>query len=193
MIDEKTPINDLMAQCSKKLIKMPEEEENKRIWEIANCNHLFVKIKESQDNLDEDTTIIECVYCGVTNKYRILENTLLKKIPKSLEYYIMTKYHCKDVEYRESTIETEMMDKLERSGKELPLMSDEVIRTNHPNVLYTLARRLHPGATNEELFQIMKELNKLENSSEKQRLNTIDDAMELVLRYKEKKKELIKR
>ena len=183
--------NDMMAQCSRRLIKVSKEEEQARINEIRECKHLFVKLKDIREGDNEQNTIVvECVHCGVTNKYRDLEKTLLK-YQKSLDYYIITAFHRTDFEYNSATIETLMMNEIEQSGEKIELMSNDVIRTLHPGLLYQLAKQIKPDSTNEELFIIMKELNELESNREKNQLSNIDDTDELVQRYHIKKKTLL--
>ncbi len=106
------PYNDLMAQCSRKLIKVSPEEDQKRIDEIENCDHLFVKLRD-YDHPNLDLNVIECVHCGVTNKYIELENTMLR-YRKSLEYYVYTTFHFTNLEYKDTNIETVMMDIIKR-------------------------------------------------------------------------------
>ena len=180
------PINDMMAQCSRKLIVQTPEEEQARINEIENCNHLFVKLRDFDlslyDNLD--LSIIECVHCGVTNKYQNLER-VLQKYRKSLDIYMLSKLHYTSVDYKETTIETEMMNKIKDNGKKINMMSNEIIRSLHPGVLYQIAIMIKPNGSNEELFEIMQRLNELETSEEKNKLNSIEDATDLINRYKE--------
>ena len=177
-------MNDLMTQCSRKLIKRSQEEEKERINEIRNCNHLFVKVRERVNSYDSnaDSSIIECVHCGVTNKFVDLEHTLTK-YNKSLDYYVLTRYHSNDIIYNECTIETDMMNEIIRDNKPIRLMSNEIIRSLHPIVLYDIAKFLYPEASDEELFSVMKELNELETSEEKNKLCSIFDAKELIERY----------
>ena len=187
------PFNDIMAQCTKKLIKVSKEDEEKRINEIKNCNHLFVKLRDyntsTYDNLD--LSVVECVHCGVTNKYHDLER-VMQKYRKSLDYYVLTHWHYTDVEYNEVTIESMMMDKIKDENKELNMISNEVLRSPHPGVLYKVAKMINKDAENEELFEIMKKLNQLETFEEKNKLNSVEEATDLIERYKEEIKVLRK-
>ena len=187
------PFNDMMAQVSKKLIKVSQEEEEKRINEIRNCNHLFVKLRDFDTSTYEglDLSVVECVHCGVTNKYKDLEY-VMGKYRRSLDLYVLNKLHYTNVEYNETTIESRLMDEIKDRGVKLNMMSDNVIRTFHPGVLYQIAKMIYPEASNERLFEIMQELNKLETPEEKNKLNTLNDATDLILRYKEENKVLKK-
>ena len=189
------PYNDMMAQFSKKLIKVTKEEEEKRINEISNCNHLFVKLREfNAEQNDNNLLIVECVHCGVTNKYCDLER-VMSRYRRSLDYYVATNYHCINVEYMDNTIETRMMEEIKNSNTELNLMSDKILRSFHPGVLYRLAKMISPNADNDELFSIMQELNNIETFEEKNKLNNPSDATDLINRYNEleKGKVLIKK
>ena len=178
--------NDLMAQCLKRLIKTTENEEQNRINEINNCNHLFVKLRDSENN-----NIVECVHCGVTNKYHELETTMTK-CQKSLEYYVRTNLHLKDVSFNEMTIESMMMNKILENNPNISMLSDRVIRTDHPGLLYEIAKSINPDADTEELFEIMYALHELETVEEKKKLNSIEVSQELIKRYKESIKVLRK-
>jgi len=178
--------NDLMAQCSKKLIKTTIDEEQNRINDINNCHHLFVKLRDCANN-----DIVECVHCGVTNKYNELENTM-SKCRKSLEFYVRTNFHLKDVEFKDITIESIMMSKILENDYKLNMLSDHVIRSNHPGLLYKIAIIINPEASNEELFEIMCDLHELETPEERIKLNSIDLSDELINRYKDNIKVLKK-
>lgn len=187
------PFNDMMAQCSKRLIKISKEEEEKRINEINNCDHLFVKLRDYDtsyyDNLD--LSVVECVHCGVTNKYRDLER-VMQKYRRSLDYYVLTKWHYTNVEYNETTIETMMMNKIKDENQELNMMSNEVLRSFHPEVLYQIAKSINPEADNTELFEMMKKLNELETFEERNKLSNLEDATSLIERYQKEVKVLKK-
>lgn len=187
------PFNDMMAQCSKRLIKVSKEEEEKRINEINGCEHLFVKLRDYDtsyyDNLD--LSVVECVHCGVTNKYRDLER-VMQKYRRSLDYYVLTKWHYTNVEYNETTIETMMMNKIKDENNKLNMMSNEVLRSFHPGVLYQIAKSINPEADNTELFEVMKKLNELETFEERNKLNNLEDATSLIERYQKEVKVLKK-
>ncbi len=65
------------------------------------------------------------------------------------------------------------------------MMSDGVIRSDHPGVLYRIAKIIKPEADNDELFEIMLSLHQLETTEEKKKLNSPEEADELIARYKE--------
>lgn len=185
-------INDILAQCSEKLVKLSDEEQNKRINEIRNCNHLFVKLREKNVDATENIAIVECVHCGVTNKYQDVEKTVIR-FRKSLEYYLLTKFKKNNIEYNSETIETMMMREILNVDDNINMLSKEGIRTLHPGLLYQLAKRIHEDASDEEIFLIMQKLNDLETASEKIKLLSVDDASNLLGRYNKQNKILIKK
>jgi len=187
------PNNDLFAQFVNK--KWAEEKDirrtiysKRRIEEIENCNHLFLKLKDkeyvgtnhSSDTGDELSTL-ECVHCGLTNKFEFLENKLQDI----------------DTLYTNPTIETKLFHKTYKDAyircsksfneNVFNLISDEVIPTNQAGLLYKLALIINPIGTNEELFSIMNTLNELETNLEKWKLRTIDQCADLLNRYDERK------
>ena len=187
------PYNDMMAQCSKRLIKISKEEEEKRIHEIENCNHLFVKIRDYDTSQydNADLSVVECVRCGVTNKYENLER-VMEKYRRSLDYYVLTNFHYTNIEYNDVTIETVMMNKIKAQSSQLNMMSDGIIRSFHPGLLYKLATIIAPAASNDELFNIMLKLDELETFEERNKLDSVFDATDLVERYKKEVKTLRK-
>ena len=76
---QQLPINDLYQQCLRKL-RRQEEIRLQRKEEIMNCNHLFLMLKNGEHIYAQNSTdccynpnIVECVHCGLTNKYMDLE------------------------------------------------------------------------------------------------------------------------
>ena len=185
------PNNDRFFQYCRSLRNSTEERKN----EMCKCNHLFVKLREkrycgalhSSDCLDIPS-LLECVHCGLTNKYEDFER---------LDVEIEMEKGIYDSERHKYTMETIMFHKLYkdafgRCGKsfdesKFKLISDEVIRTDHPRLLYDLAKSINPKGNNKELFNIMKELNEIETDLEKFKLNKVEECSDLLERYKESK------
>lgn len=63
------------------------------------------------------------------------------------------------------------------------LISSRVIDSKHAKILYDVAKKIYPYASNEKIIDIMYKLNLLETNSEKMNLNTVEDAKNLILRY----------
>ena len=182
----KLPNNDNFAQCCRSLINGHKDNYiNQRKEEMLNCNHLFLKLKDKEyvgsyhsSDCCDDSAIVECVYCGLTNKFKYLEE-------------IFGEYD------QNQTIESSMFDEIfkkgyRRSGKSFNdsvfnLISYDVIKTNHPQLLYKLALIINLKGTTEELFNIMSILNELETNLEKWKLSKVEQCNDLLKRYKERK------
>lgn len=190
--------NDNMAQCLRAL-RRDEKEKLKRCDEIKHCNHLFVKLKEGEtfvgfhaSDYEREPSIVECVHCGLTNKFKRMEEIFAEKDDKWLMEIIY------GVHYDKESVETKLMRKVSREGyrrggkwfedRALNLMSEEVLSTHHATLLYKIAKTLNEKGTDEELFEIMKNLHELETASEKLKLSSIEDAKELIDRYKKTKR-----
>ena len=181
--------NGLLAECLTKLTKISKEDMEKRLKEINNCEHLFVILKKSGNNININSDIFECVHCGVTNKYSDIEKTALK-YHNTIEYYML--HNKNEIEYNNVTLESVMMKQIIKTGKSLNLLSEKVIRTSHPSILYQIALIINKEATNDEIYEIMYELNELETFKEKNSLLSIDDIKDLIDRYHEHHKVLKK-
>ena len=185
----KLPNNDNFAQCFRSL---SNGYTDKRKEEIINCNHLFFKLKEKQyvgsfhsSDCEDEPSILECVHCGLTNKFEPIERVLKKY--KRLPY---------------KSLETIMFHQLyqgawQRGGKRFDdsifnLISDVVITTNQAGLLYKLALKINPEGSNEELFNIMNTLNELETDLEKWKLSKVEQCDGLIDRYKKRKIKVLK-
>ena len=162
------PLNDAFAQYIRSLNTTPENAIIKR-EKMLNCNHLFVKLKIEKPNCEPHSEV-ECVHCGLTNKYRLLED------------FFRIKQMASD-QYKERTLESKVFDEI-KDKSSLNLISDKAIETNHPSLLYKLALTINPNANQNELFTIMQALNNLETDEEKLHLRKEEQAISLLKRYK---------
>ena len=195
---KKLPINDEFGQCMRKLRIMPIEIAEKRQKEIKKCTHLFVKLRKGEEiygyhssdyhkNADE----VECVHCGLTNRFNRIEEVLEPDYIESLQTYkgmilSLTRYNKKTLESQ--LFEEIFKDSYYRSGKSfnnksLSLINEECLMTYHPGLLYRMALQINPSGTNKEIFEIMKQLHSLETNQEKIRLQTNEQASSLLDRY----------
>ncbi len=189
----KLPNNDNFAQCCRSIYKSSfSQHANKRRDEIINCNHLFLKLKEKEyvgsfhsSDCEDEPSILECVHCGLTNKFEPVERVLSKYrrlSNKSLETIMFHQlYH----------------DAWKRGGKSFDdyvfnLISDGVISTNQAGLLYKLALIINPKGSNEELFDIMNSLDELENDLEKWKLSKVEQCADLIDRYNKRKIKVLK-
>ena len=185
----KLPNNDNFAQCCRSL---SNGYTDKRKEEIINCNHLFLKLKEKQyvgsfhsSDCEDEPSVLECIHCGLTNKFEPVERVLSKyrRISnKSLETIMFHQlYH----------------DSWKRGGKSFDdsifnLITDELISTNQAGLLYKLALIINPEGSNEELFNIMNTLNELETDLEKMKLSKVEQCDDLIDRYNKRKTKVLK-
>lgn len=183
------PLNDNYSQCIRKMIKDDIKHTEKRIEEFKQCKHMFVKLKEGEkywlgyhsSEYYYEPCKVECVHCGLTNKFIDIERSLYDS-----EILISCLYN-------KNTIETQYFYKFFknafiRGGKSFNecvfhLISREVLPTCHPQLLYNLALYINPYGKKKELFEIMKKLHELETEEEKIRLQSEEQAIALVDRY----------
>ena len=183
---EDLPLNDTFVQYMRSLrLSVNEEAREKVIKRMKKCNHLFVKLKEGQTipgfhstEYYYDPCVVECVHCGLTNKFCSLENSLTSR-------YVMG--------MKKISLHTKVFNKVYKSaytrgGKGFDesvfnLISNESIDTSHPKLLFEIANKISPFASNSEIFEIMKVLNFIETNQEKLRLNNKEQAEDLINRY----------
>lgn len=193
---EELPINDNFTQCVRGMKLLSEKYYMFRKNQMKRCNHLFVLTKKgyyigsdhSSDYIYQPNEI-ECVHCGITNKFIHLEEMIIEFNRKAIAY--------------SKTIETEMfleifgnnnIESIKTLDKNtFTLISNEELNTYHPRLLYTLALQINELAEQDELFEIMKRLHELESSQEKLRLTTVEQTSDLLKRYEEKYKVFVKK
>ena len=100
-----------------------------KIKEIENCDHLFLKLREGYDVKGFHSTdyyhvpsTIECVKCGLSNKYSDMS------IKERLIYLKIN-----DVQ-EQISLNNKLFKLIDKNN--INLISDEVLNTNHPRVLY---------------------------------------------------------
>lgn len=192
------PISDEFGQYMRKLRITPTKITQKRQEEIRNCNHLFVKLRQGEEVFGCHSTDyykganeVECVHCGLTNRFNRIEEVLDSEyieFSKSFRGMIpsLTGYNKKTLESQ--MFEEVFKDSYFRGGKsfnnlDINLISEECLQTCHTGLLYSIALQINPLGNSEELFEIMKQLHSLENTQEKIRLQTEEQAISLLDRY----------
>ena len=183
------PLNDEYAQYISSQ-NLPEANALIKKTNMLNCQHLFVKIKEKDNSLDSslidqnyNSIKVECVHCGLTNKFHQLEDFFRIK-QMALEPYKDKTLESKIFEslFKKVNIEDESL---------ITLISNDVLETYHPGLLYHLALTLNPSASLDELFAIMNALNSLETPQERLRLKKEEQAIDLLKRYKQVKPKIL--
>lgn len=164
-----------------------EQETKSTISKWRSCEHLFVKVRESEYigafHSSDCGTIparFECVHCGLTN--RLIDTEAILDERNSIYDSLLCRKKVTD-----ETTEWKHQE-IEPSGKNL--LSEEVIRTTHPSILFNIATELcfaqEIKATKENIFEVMKELDDMETTAEKLKISTVVHASALIERYKQK-------
>lgn len=182
--------NDLFAQFLKHMYFVNEASQqdiDARRHELETCNHLFLELVPSRyegachsSDCYTVPSIVECVHCGLTNKFMAFDNSVtFDGSGRTRKFFadFPPAYFWKE----KLTIESQVCRKENLDAFEK--LSKEALMTFHPQVLYQLAKQIMPDASNQELFDIMKQLTILETSSEQIYLATVEQAEDLKARY----------
>ena len=151
------------------------------------CNHLFVKVRESEyigayhsSDCETIPARYECVKCGLTNRLIDVEEMLDRCKPG----------HGLLPEKKRVTDETTEWGCQQPKISSKNLLSEELIKTIHPGVLFEIATELCSAqgikVTRKNVFEVMKELCSMETSTEQIKISTTVHASALIERYKEK-------
>jgi len=241
--------NDLFAQYVRACNSCTsEEEQQKRYKEVCTCNHVFALYQptkyygalHSSDCYAKDA-IIECVHCGLTNKFISFEeeltlmgnlrrgilvagafslkadpyeNQLFKKIseegqlkdakiigieeldPVQVDLQAEAEYTNKNALYQSLTIDYKASKEETLKRIRLAIMNEKnmklgqeeyAIKSDHLGLLYKMAIKIaastNPEASSEEILTIMRSLFNMETTLEKIKLETMEDAEDLMSRY----------
>ncbi len=168
---------------------------NEFINRIQSCDHLFIKLKDSERIYGFHSTdcftipsIVSCLKCGLTNKYIEMNPIIRRKylmFYRELKKYILENNRVFKEQFNHGWKHSKYFDE-----SVLNLISNEPLDSIHPSILYKIALFLQPNADNQELFNIMKHLHEIETPEERIRLNT-SNVGDLIERYKSEGKRLI--
>lgn len=159
---------------------------NKRRTEMRKCNHQFVLLQKGGWNncggfdstdYEYEHNIVECVHCGLTNKYKDIE-CIVHSPSGGISYTSSQIGISVETQEFDSYFANDYSDKYD-----VNLISTRIINSKHAVLLYEIAKTICPPKDNEKLVEIMYKLSLLETSSEKRNLNTLEDAKELIIRY----------
>ena len=138
----------------------------KKKKEMQRCHHLFIKT---------DDNCIRCLKCGLTNERIIMDELSKRK-------YDLLLIEFDPMLYSFYEMNDKVFNKEMSAGKKINFISEEVLTSNHPHILYKLALHINPLASCEELFIIMKRLDELETPEEKNKINK-PEIIDLIDRY----------
>ena len=172
----------------KESLWMSDKEKLLRIHQMMNCKHLFVRLRDLQEEYDisceEHPPVIQCVHCGLTNKFREDDKEPDTTIETRVFNLLYGKYYHKGWGFGRGT---ERFNDLW-----IPYLSRERLNTEHPKVLYDLAHEIDLSLddTNpldqRKLYSIMRELMELETKDEHEHLMHAYQASDLLERYRAK-------
>ena len=166
-------------------------QNQKKEEEMLKCKHLFVKLKEGErysgfhsSDYGQDPSLVECVHCGLTNRY-LLEDDFYRE-----NSYLYTSAHLYYIYINNRIIRMKYNKGYTRGGKSFNdnvfhMISQEELKTSHPDKLYYMAKQIKPEGKNKELFAIMKKIHyDIETPEERRSLNAAQIA-DIIERYKE--------
>lgn len=196
--------NDLLTQYIKACnLELTDDEKELREQEVMQCRHDFVMLKPARymgacslPNCEIEEPVVECIHCGLTNKY-----TYFMEVMRLIGNVKYNDYDNKNYLYLNSRkvdalpFESLLFNKLMTSSYvKLYGLSNEInphqyeqyaINSAHISVLYQTAKELVNGS-DREVFEAMALLHELETLQEMMQIETKDDTRELVNRYKNK-------
>ena len=167
--------------------KLVEYLKNKE-KQMEECEHLFLKIKEGRSyngyhssDYEYEPCVVVCLKCGLTNRF------IGWRSPVYNGFF----------EVNDKVFKKQFDHAWKRNGKGFDdsvfnLISDEVWNVNHPTLLYNIAKNLKSEADNQELFDTMNELYEIQTPLERAELKSIEQAHELISRYKQMKVKVLK-
>lgn len=165
--------NDTLSNFYKEYHLTEEKKEN-RIKEISTCNHLFIKTS----NFYKEPTV-ECIYCSLNNRTLNFYKLFLERLEKDSLLY---KYYNKNLPF-EANLFKQIYPNVDID--KLPLLTNEVLNTFHASILYQAAREISNTDDLEINFNLMKELNLLEDEYDKIKISKRSDIYPLLKKYYE--------
>lgn len=172
--------NDRFAQYIRAYTEPSNYRKNKRQEEVLSCDHEFVILEKGNyvgsfhsSDCEFQSSVIECVHCGVTNKFMKMTEELNLSLSS---FSLRTPFESKLFE---------MIFPDTFSLADINLISYDELPSDYPRLLYDVARSIKPAADNQELFDVMMELHHLQTPTERLKTCTIEDAQPLIERYKE--------
>ena len=159
------------------------EETESIVAKWRSCKHLFVKVHESEyigafhsSDCETIPARYECVRCDLTNRL----------IDTEYDWYNLGRMYDK----KQVADETTEWRRQQPNISDENLLSEEVIKTIHPGILFNIAIELclaqEIRTTKQNVFEVMKELCDIETPIERLKISTIVHASALIERYKEK-------
>ena len=164
-----------------------DEDTESIIAKWRSCKHLFVKVRESEyigafhsSDCETIPARYECVRCGLTNRLIDMEEALDRHGSGCSILPDRKKVTDEATEWKHQRPEV----------SDENLLSEDLIKTVHPGVLFDVAAELCLAqgikTTKQNVFEVMKELCDMETGAEQLKISTAVHASALVERYKKK-------
>ena len=164
---------ELLVQSKEAQKKLSNKEKYVREVVTNYCNHEFIVY--SKEN-SKHKKIIECVHCGLTNKYTLYENYINQKLFEN--EFKRKKYE---------SYETQLFNNSIKDITNINFLSQEELTSNHISLLYQLAVILADDSKdNYQIFEIMKLLDSLEDELEL--TADVDKKMKILKKYERRQK-----
>lgn len=156
-------------------INVLEQKLLQKMIEMEQCDHLFVKQQEGywiggfhSSDYEYTPCTIKCLKCGLTNYHINMDLILREKYSYAIKLINPSKYYWFMVN---DEVFKKQFGSISGQGRDLKdifnLISEEVLTATDPISLFQIAKQINPNADNEELFEIMKELFKIEKTEGK--------------------------
>ena len=173
--------NDVLSQFYKGYF-VKEAEQIKRREEVSKCNHLFVCT-----DIDDISPIIECVHCSLSNRTLNFYYQFSKRIDMN-KYKISNEKFPFEAKLFIETFPNCLLDDIYNIDlNNYNLISTEVIKTWHARLLYLASCEIELTGDYLKKFQIMKEINELEDEFERIQISKEMDIFTLIRKYIENK------
>ena len=134
--------------------------------EMEQCDHLFLKTQEGywtggfhSSDYEYTPCTVKCLKCGLTNYHINMDVILRTKYSNALKQINPQKYYwlmLNDDAFRKQFGNINNQEYAPKGT--FNLISDEVLPVTNPISLFQMAKQINPDASNEELFELMKEL-----------------------------------
>lgn len=214
--DKDNDLNDLFllksntyddhAQCTRDVVVRGKQEVEQLLAKYRSCNHMFVILSKrgwhqsAIFHILDNPVLIECVHCGLTNKFMLIEDTENgypdARIHEREEFGIK-------VRSRGYTTE-EFVKQFGWDGNNEYLdgqryLSHDTIPSYHSGILFRIARTIYFSVRDkidtgesegmeDAIFAIMKELHEMETPLERLKISSLVHASALIERYKHRHK-----
>ena len=158
--------NDLFNQYIRSM-NLSLSDRQKRLEEMCNCHHVFFLLKA-----DDYGDTIECLKCGLTNKFLGLRWRFINADADIVENIAFEELSCKMGTYN--------------------IINHRALNTYHPRELYQACKEINLSfdlddpTCYDQLFDMMDDLSHEETPQESYAITTYEDCSDLIARYRKR-------